>query len=183
LAIESSLSGCGTEISREKISGRFSEVNHASPGLLPLRAGQKTCRVHCIWAASASRGTKRSTRPTRSIRWEPCQTAAGWRGGLQTPSKGKSPPARKRRPRRQQLAECTPFGRPLQGVRSVKKGKRNHQEQSGVNRVGRQTDGEERRIANPIEGERPSCKAKTDKSANNLQSALHSGGLCKECKI
>jgi hypothetical protein len=41
----------------------------------------------------------------------------------------------------------------------------------------------ERKIANPIKGEKPSCKAKVAKSANNLQSAPHSGGLYKECMV
>jgi hypothetical protein len=37
------------------------------------------------------------------------------------------------------------------------------------------------RIANPIEGKKPSCEVKTAKPANNnLQSALHSGGPCEE---
>jgi hypothetical protein len=67
-------------------------------GEKPFCEAKTTCRVHRIRAASASRGMKRSTRPTRPIRCEPCQKAAGWRGGLKTPSKGKSPPARQRRP-------------------------------------------------------------------------------------
>jgi hypothetical protein len=41
----------------------------------------------------------------------------------------------------------------------------------------------ERRIANPIKGEKPSYEAKMTKLANNLQSTLHWGGLCKECIV
>jgi hypothetical protein len=70
-----------------------------SPPARQRRTSRPTaCRVHRIRAASASRGTKRATRPTRPIRCEPCQTAAGWKGGLQTPSKGISPRARQRGP-------------------------------------------------------------------------------------
>jgi hypothetical protein len=41
----------------------------------------------------------------------------------------------------------------------------------------------ERIAQSPIKGEKPSCKAKMAKLANNLQSALHSGGLCKKCIV
>jgi hypothetical protein len=83
------------------------------------------------------------------------------RRGLQTPAKGKSPLTRRRRPSRP-TPRVFRIGRPLGGVKSVKyhkKGQRDRQVQSGVNRVGR--------AASWKEGEKPSCEAKTAKSANS----------------
>jgi hypothetical protein len=98
--------------------------------------GAKTCRVHRIGRPLRE---IRSTQPSSTTQCEPCQTATvlGWSGER----RGKeSPQARQRRPSRPTTYRVHRIGQPLQGVQSVKKGQRDCQEQSGVNRVRRRPE-------------------------------------------
>jgi hypothetical protein len=71
---------------------------------------------HSAASARSVKCKERSTRPSRTIWCEPCRTAAGWRGGLLNLLKGKALLRGEDGQVGQQLAECTAFGRPLQGV-------------------------------------------------------------------
>jgi hypothetical protein len=77
------LAHSGTEIGREKLSGRFlessGEAKRVKSAILP------ECTVSGdLWEESQ---VKRSSRPSRSVWHGPCRTAATWRST--TPTKGK----------------------------------------------------------------------------------------------
>jgi hypothetical protein len=84
---------------------------------------------------------ERSTQPSRTIQWEPCQAATGWRGEER---KGKpSSKAKTAKSAKYYLQRATYW---TAAVRRGKKGQRYRQEQFSGNRVGRRLDGEERKV-------------------------------------